>query len=376
MFAVGAANFGFPGSLPWYLPLGVICGFAAVAFSRALYWVEDQFERLPFDALWWPALGGLGVGIVALFVPRVLGVGYGTLSDLLNARLALEVVAVIMIAKAAALLVSLGSGTSGGLLAPMFTVGAALGGLYADLVNRLAPGAHLSPGAFALVSMAAMFGSAARAPFTLIVFAFELTRNYDSVLPLMLAVVVAHGIALVFMKNSIMTEKLARRGLRVHQEYEVDAFHQAVVGDFMDPRPAVVPAAAPIGELARRISAGDVGLTRHQALLLVDEQGSLAGILTRGDLVRALAGDPSGSLTALEAGRADPHVAYPDETVGEALERMLALGCGRLPVIDRDLPKKVVGYLGRASILEAQRRRMLENGVREPGWWSRRGDTS
>ncbi len=368
MFTVGAVQFGFPAALPWYVPLGLLCGLAAVGFSRALYRIEDLFEKLPCDQMWWPVLGGLGLGMIAFFVPRVLGVGYDTISDLLNARLALGLVALIMVAKAAALLVSLGSGTSGGLLAPMFTIGAALGGLYAGLVNHFVPAAHLSPGAFALVAMAAMFGAAARAPFTFIVFAFELTRDYDAVLPLMLVVVVAHAVALLFMENSIMTEKLARRGLRVHQEYEVDVFQQVTVGEVMDSQPAVIPSGLAIDELARRISAGDPVLTRHQALLLADEHGELAGILTRGDLVRAFERDPTGKLSAVAAGQSHPLVCHPDETLHDAVGRMLHHGCGRLPVVARDNPKKIVGYLGRTALLEARRRRLQEERMPEPGW--------
>ncbi|MBS0630485.1 MAG: chloride channel protein [Verrucomicrobia bacterium] len=368
MFSIGPADFGFPGSLAWYLPLGVLCGLVAAGFSHALYWIEDQFEKLPFDDMWWPAIGGLGLGIIALFVPRVLGVGYGTISDILNVRLALGALGLIMLAKAAALLVSLGSGTSGGLLAPMFTIGAALGGLYAGVVNHFVPAAHLSPGAFALVGMAAVFGSAARAPFTFIIFAFELTRDYDSVLPLMMVVVVAHAVALLLMKNSIMTEKLSRRGLHVHQEYEVDVFQQVQVGEAMDRHPAMVPATTTIGVLAERIAAGEAELVRHQALLLSDAKGKLAGIITRGDLVRAFERDAEGRMTALEAGTQEPQVAYPDETVSEALGRMLQADCGRLPVVDRENPSKIVGYLGRAAVLEARLKRVHEDHVREPGW--------
>jgi CBS domain-containing protein len=281
---------------------------------------------------------------------------------------ALGALAVIMIAKALALLVSLGSGTSGGLLAPMFTIGAALGGLYAGVVNHFVPEAHLSAGAFALVAMAAVFGAAARAPFTFIIFAFELTRDYDSVLPLMLVVVVAHAIALRFMPNSIMTEKLARRGLRVHQEYEVDVFHQIAVERVMDSSPAIITAETTIGELAERIENGEASLVRHQAVLLVDSQGSLAGVITRGDLVRAFERDPSGNLTVLEAGSADLLVAYPDETLSTALARMLEKDCGRLPVVQRGDPRKIVGYLGRAAVLQARLHRLHEDHVAEPGW--------
>src|SRR5438445_9437081 len=170
-----------------------------------------------------------GLGIIGYFVPRVLGVGYDTIGDILNARLGLEVLLVVMVAKAVALMVSLGSGTSGGLLAPMFMSGAALGGGYAMLMDRVFPAANLAPGAVALVAMGAVFGAASRATFTFIIFAFEITRDSNSVLPLMLVSVIADGIAMLFMpKSSIMTEKLACRGLRIPSAYEADVLHQVV----------------------------------------------------------------------------------------------------------------------------------------------------
>jgi len=368
MFTIGAVDFSVPSGLPWYALLGILAGFLAVGFSRALYWIEDQFERLPFDEMWWPVLGGLGLGVIAYYVPRVLGVGYGTISDILNARLALGLLAVILVAKALALLVSLGSGTSGGLLAPLFTVGAALGGLFAGVVNHLWPAAALSPNACALVAMAAVFGSAARAPFTFIIFGFELTRDYNSILPLMLVVAVAHGVTIFFMRHSIMTEKLARRGLKVHQDYEVDVLQQISVGQVMEPNPVIVPGHMTVAEIARRIADGDQQITRRQAMLVTDGDGLLAGILTRGDLVKAFERDASGSMTALEAGTAHPQVAYEDEPLSWVLPRMLHHKCGRLPVVDRGHPGKIRGYLGRAAIIEARLHRLAEDHVCDPGW--------
>src|SRR6202166_4027875 len=252
MFKVAAMDFGIPRALPYYLLLGLVCGLAAVGFSKLLYWTEDQFEKLPIDELWWPAIGALGLGIIGYFVPRVLGVGYDTISDILNANLALKLLIVVMIAKAAALVISLGSGTSGGLLAPMFMSSAALGGVFALGVDRMFPGAHLSAGAFALVAMGAVFGAASRATFTFIIFAFEITRDYNSVLPLMLVAVLADGIAMLFMPHSsIMTEKLARRGLRVHQDYEADALTQATVGETMVREAPVIAADTKVGEIGR-----------------------------------------------------------------------------------------------------------------------------
>ena len=235
--------------------MGGLCGLAAVGFSEALYWTEDQFEKLPISDLWWPAIGALGLGIVGYFVPRVLGVGYDTITDILNARLALGLPLVVMIAKSVALFVSLGSGTSGGLLVPMFMSSAAMGGAFAMLINRIFPGAHLSPGAFALVAMGAVFGAASRATFTFIIFAFEITRDYNSVLPLMLVSVIAAGIAMLLMPYaSIMTEKLARRELRIHQDYEADILQQMRVVDTMEPNPPTIPSSMRTGELAERIA--------------------------------------------------------------------------------------------------------------------------
>src|SRR5262249_43363794 len=207
MFAVAAVDFGIPRAVPFYLVLGVVCGVAAVGFSKALYWTEDQFEKLPIDELWWPAIGALGLGIIGYFVPRVLGVGYDTIGDILNAHLAWKLLLIVMVAKAVALVVSLGSGTSGGLLAPMFMSSAALGGVFALGLDRIIPPANLSPGAFALVAMGAVFGAASRATFSFIIFAFEITRDYNSVLPLMMVSVIADGIAMYYMpRASIMTE--------------------------------------------------------------------------------------------------------------------------------------------------------------------------
>jgi CIC family chloride channel protein len=319
MFEVAAMDFGIPRMLPFYLLLGGVCGLAAVAFSKSLYWAEDQFEKLPIDELWWPAIGALGLGIIGYFVPRVLGVGYDTISDILNARLALDLLLVVLFAKAVALVVSLGSGTSGGLLAPMFMSSAALGGAFAMLLNRIFPSAHLSPGAFALVAMGAVFGAASRATFTFIIFAFEITRDYNAVLPLMLVSVLADGLAMLLMPHaSIMTEKLARRGLRIHQDYETDILHHVRVAEMMDRTPPTIAASTAVGELAERIARRDPEVSRHQALLVVDGNGSLESIITRGDILRALDREPSGTATVQECGPSKLVVTHPDELLSEA----------------------------------------------------------
>jgi chloride channel protein, CIC family len=369
MFTVAAMDFGIPRALPFYLLLGPLCGLAAVGLSKTLYWVEDLFEKLPFDELWWPAIGALVLGIVGFFVPRVFGVGYDTIGDILNGHLVWKLLLVVMIAKFAVLVISLGSGTSGGLLAPTFMWSAAMGGLFAMVANHAFPAAHLSPGAFALVAMGAVFGAASRAAFAFIIFAFEITRDYNSVLPLMLVTVIADGVAMLFMPtSSIMTEKLARRGLRVHQDYEADALTQTTVGVTMEKDAPVISVNTKVGELAERIARHDPAVVRRQALLIVDEADKLVGIITRGDVLRALDKDSSGAMTVEEAGKTHLVVTYPDELVSEAAAKLLRFDIGRLPVVDRADERKVVGYLGRSAILAARLLRFNDEHVREPGW--------
>ena len=368
MFAVGQIDFAVPQGLPFYVVLGLLCGAAAVAFTKTLYFVEDLFEKLPLDDMWWPAIGAVGLGVIGYFVPRVLGVGYDTIGDILNNHLAMKMLVLVLIFKSLALVISLGSGTSGGLLAPMFMSSAALGGVFAALINRVFPAAHVAPTGFALVAMGAVFGAAARAPFTFIIFAFEITRNYDSVLPLMLVTVIADAIAMLLSPSSIMTEKLVRRGLHIEQDYEADVLQEVSVSEVMDRNAASVPPEMTVRELADRVARCDPAAIAHQGHPIVDYNGRLVGMVTRSDVLRALDKDASGRMTVLEAGTKDPIVAYPDELLSEAVARMLRHDIGRLPVVSRDEPSRVIGYLGRSQVMAARARRLEEEYVREPGW--------
>jgi len=254
----------------------------------------------------------------------------------------------------------------------MFMASAAMGGAFAVGVNHLFPGSHLSPGAFALVAMGAVFGAASRAAFTFIIFAFEITRDYNAVLPLMLVTVIADGIAMLFTRTSIMTEKLARRGLRIHQDYEADVLQQVAVGETMDDVAIALPAEMTVNELANRITARDPAVVRHQAVPITDRNGKLVGIVTRGDILRALERDPEGKMSVLDAGSSRLVVTYPDELLYEAAGKMLRYNIGRLPVISRSEPGKLDGYLGRSGIMAARMRRFQEEEVRETGWLRRR----
>lgn len=379
MFSMGNVNFDVLHGLPFYVLLGVLSGIAAIGFTKVLYWVEDLFERLPVDDLLHPAIGALGLGIIGFFVPRVLGVGYDTISDILNNNLALKLLLVVAIFKALAMVISLGSGTSGGLLAPMFMSSAALGGAFAMVMNMIFPGLHLSPGAYALVAMAAVFGSASRATFAFIVFAFEITRDYNAILPLMLACVIADMIALRYLPNSIMTEKLARRGLQVPDQFEVSAMRVSRVGEVM--RKDVTPIAAEmtVAQLAEKMGHGDPGFNLTQGLPIVGKDGKLAGIVTQGDLLRALQKDSKGEMSVLDAGSTNLIVAYPDELVHDAMHAMVAHDIGRLPVVSRDDPFKMIGYFNRACLLAAWSLQKQDETVREQGWivgWRKGGKSN
>src|ERR1700678_3627345 len=348
MFSMGNVNFDVLHGLPFYLILGVLSGLAAIVFTKVLYWVEDLFEHLPIDDLWHPAIGALGLGIIGFFVPRVLGVGYDTISDILNNNLALKLLLIVAICKALAMVISLGSGTSGGLLAPMFMSSAALGGGFGMVLNLIFPSLHLSPGAYALVAMAAVFGSASRATFAFIVFAFEITHDYNAILPLMLASVIADMIALRYLPSSIMTEKLARRGLRVPGEFEVGVMQLVRVGEVMRTDVNSIPPEMTVAELAARMGRGEPKYNLTQGLPIVGDGERLLGVVTQGDLLRALEDDSRGAITVLDAGSSKPIVAYADEFVHDAMLRMFEKKMGRLPVVTREDPQKMV-EIGRAS---------------------------
>ena len=371
MFQTGNVDFRVPYGLPYYLLLGLICGAAAIGFTKLLYWVEDQFERLPVNELWHPAIGALGLGIIGFFVPRVLGVGYDTISDILNNSLTLKLLILIAVFKSLALVISLGSGTSGGLLAPMFMSSAAMGGVFALVVNRIMPSAHLSPGAFALVAMGAVFGAASRATFTFIVFAFEITHDFNSILPLMLVCVIADMIALQWLPSSIMTEKLSRRGLRVHQEFEADLLKQARVRDIMRQNVVTIEPETTVREIGDRIAKGNFSMNLTRGLPIVTGGGELQGLLTQSDLLRALEAHPAGDISVLEVASKSLLVAFPEESAFDALFRMIQNDVGRLPVVDRADPKKMVGFINRSSVLSAWTRQFEEEHVREDGWFGK-----
>jgi CBS domain-containing protein len=324
--------------------------------AKGLFAVEHGFRRLPVDEFWHPAIGAVFFGLVGLAVPRALGVGYDAIDDALGGHLAVGVLAGLLVAKLLAWWVALGSGTSGGTLAPILLISATFGGLLGRGAHNLAPGLGISAGAFAVVAMAATFGSATRAPFTAIVFVFELTRDYNVVLPLMLASVMASLVAAAFLSDSLMTEKLTRRGVRVGGELHVDVLRTTLVGDVMNPNVVTIEAGASLDEAAEVMTEGG-----HGAYPVVDRDGRCVALLERSDL---LVGDPPSGGTALDAAHRDVVSVGSATPLVEALELMVEEGVGHLPVIDGE---QLVGMCTRADIVRA-RAEQIHLDHRQPGW--------
>jgi chloride channel protein, CIC family len=356
LFSVPPHDYAGLGQLPAYAVLGLACGLLAVVIAKGLFAVEHGFRRLPIDEFWHPAIGALFFGTVGLFVPRALGVGYDAIDDALGGHLAVGVLAGLLVAKLLAWWVALGSGTSGGTLAPILLISATFGGLLGRGMANLAPGLGVSAGAFAVVAMAATFGSATRAPFTAIVFVFELTRDYNVVLPLMLATVLASLVAAAFLPDSLMTEKLTRRGVRVGGELHADVLRTTLVGDVMSPKVETIPASASVEEVTAIVSEGD-----HGAYPVVDESGRCVALLERRDL---LMGELPPGGTVLDVAHGDVVSVPSTVPLADALAVMVEEGLEHLPVVDHD---HLVGMCTRADIVRARAEQAaLER--RQVGW--------
>jgi H+/Cl- antiporter ClcA/CBS domain-containing protein len=338
------------------LAAGVASGLLSSALSRALYAVEDGFHRLPLHWMWWPAIGGLAVGVGGWLQPRALGVGYDVIGDLLNHRLVLGAALALLAAKAVMWLLALGSGTSGGILAPLLMMGAGLG----CVLGVWLPGAD--PGLWPLVCMAAVLAGVLNAPLTAAVFAYGLTGDGDALLPLILACGVSYGLAVLLMPRSIMTERLARRGKHVHREYGVDPLERVHVEDVMTREVDTIPADTPIGQVRE----GWFGAAqRHRAMPVLDAQGAVLAMLDRDRLARAeTTHAPDVPLAVALAGEG-LMVALPEESCRAVAERVALHGLERLPVVDGLATRRLVGLISLSDLVRTRRERYEEEGVRE-----------
>ncbi|MDE3207368.1 MAG: chloride channel protein, partial [Pseudomonadota bacterium] len=330
-----------------YVLLGIICGITAVSFNRSFYFIESLFDKVPWNPFGRLILGAIGLGIIGYLYPVVLGVGYHSITDLLNMRLAIHVVIILLIIKSIALLVSLGSGTSGGLLAPMFTMGAALGSLLALMLAHIWPEFAGYEGAMALAGMGALFAASSRSTFAFILFSFEITQNYSSILPLMITTTFASIIAWLFSKHSIMTERLAQRGLTLHHVYEVDIFRRITVGEAMTNHISLINQHTPIVELKHCLEPGE------PAQAIVNDEGKLIGILTPANIAQGLLDPASVNKTCGELAKQVP-ITHPDEIIQDLLERTHKKNIDVYPVMSKTHPPKLLGWINRERMLEAK----------------------
>jgi H+/Cl- antiporter ClcA/predicted transcriptional regulator len=319
---------------------GLLCGVLARSLSTALYKVEDIFEHSGVHWMWWPAIGGLVVGIGGYFQPRALGVGYDVIGDLLHNHLALGVVLAILIVKAIIWVVALGSGTSGGVLAPVLMMGAGLG----VALSPVLPGG--GSGLWPLVCMAATLSGVLGAPLTAITFGFGLTHSANAFLPVMLASIVSYGFVVLTMPRSILTEKIARRGLHIYREYTVDPLERYSVQEVMTRQVRTIEAADSLAQVLQE----HFGPSQSHRAFPVVHEGVLVGMVDREAL---LAGQASGVATVAELfGANAPLVALPDETCRVVATRLAVHGVERLPVVDDEQSRRLVGLVARSDLIK------------------------
>ncbi|MFM0153254.1 chloride channel protein [Paraburkholderia sediminicola] len=324
---------------------GLLSGALASGLSAALYKTEDLFGKLPIHWMWWPALGGVIVGIGGFIEPRALGVGYDVIGDLLHQNIALQIALALLAVKAVMWVVALGSGTSGGVLAPLLMLGAGLGTVLAHFL----PGNQ--PALWPLVCMAATLGATLGAPLTAIVFAFGLTHDSNALLPLLTATLVAHGFSTVVMRRSIMTEKIARRGYHIYREYGVDPLERHYVDEVMTPLVESIDAVTTVADAL----ATYFGRTQTRRAYPVVQDGAVLGMIDR-MFLQQLCQDDSELKARLNLAdvlrQRPPAFALPDETCRLVATRLAVHGLERLPVVaDRD-SMRLVGIVSRSDLIK------------------------
>ncbi|WP_439684615.1 CBS domain [Cupriavidus oxalaticus] len=334
---------------------GLLCGALGAGLTLALYRTEDAFSRLPLHWMWWPAIGGLVVGIGGYFEPRALGVGYDVIGDLLNHRIAIGIALGLLAVKAVIWIAALGSGTSGGVLAPLLMLGAGLGTVLAPWL----PGG--SPELWALVCMAGVLGSVLGAPLTAIVFAFGLTHDTQALLPLLLTTAVAYGFSVLTMKRSIMTEKIARRGLHIYREYGVDPLERAHVGELMTHEVVTIDADLPVADAMARYFGEHAA---HRAYPVV-AGGRVLGMLERAAIRGAAAGEVPPGLRCRDLLSAPAHVLLPEQTARVAAGSMATLSVARLPVVESMESMRLAGIVSLRDLLRASSQVHHEEARRE-----------
>ena len=346
----GAAVFG-------YVVLGALIGVAAVWVTRAIYAIEDGFERLPIHWMWWPAMGGVAVGVVGYFAPLTMGVGYDNIDNILGGSITGTALMMLLTMKFISWSISLGSGTSGGTLAPLFTFGGALGALIGAATVSPLPGFGMDPKMAALVGMAAIFAGASQALLASVVFAFETTLQPAGLLPLLGGCSMAYLVARLMMDNSIMTEKIARRGLRVSVDYSADALASVLVRDAASSDAVCLRNDQTVAEVRQWLGSHEPG-SSHTGFPILDERKGIIGVLTRKNINN---NDVDPSVRLADLIKRPPVVIPIDATVREAIDRMVTEKVGRLPLVDLASPTQVTGILTRSDVLSIYGKRLHES---------------
>src|SRR5438270_3862232 len=341
---------------------GLLSGGLSALLTQLVYAVEDGFAHIKkIHWMWWPAIGGLVIGLGGLLYPRALGVGYDVIQQLLQGHATVQVILGVLLVKCVIWRVSLVSGTSGGVLAPLLMMGGALGAVDALFLP------HQGPGFWPLISMGAMLAGTMRSPLTGVIFAFELTGDYHSILPLLIACVTAHSFTVLTMARSILTEKISRRGHHLTREYVVDPLEALAVKDVMRTNITAFPAETTLAELGRLLSHNESG--RGQRLYpIIDGGNHLTGVFTREDLQNFTAemnGGMGENVQLSEVIAKAPVVAFPDEPLRMVVNRMAATGLTRFPVVTPNGGSKLVGLIGLHDLLKARELSVADEQHRE-----------
>jgi len=338
-----------PWELGFYAILGILASFVAVLFVITLYKAEDIFNAWKFPEYLKPAVGGLLLGLVGLYFPQIFGMGYEFIENALLDQIAILLLIALVFFKILATSLTLGSGGSGGIFAPSLFIGSMLGGIFGKAVHSWFPSATASPGAYALVGMAAVFAGAAHAPITSILILFEMTSDYRIILPLMMATVISTILAERLYEESIYTLKLVRRGIRLQRGRDIDVMQGVLVEEAMTTSPDTIPWDMRLDELGNEFQR-----THHHGFPVLDAEGKLYGVVTIRDLERALRrGKEASNLKAEDLATTSLLTVYPDEPLWVALKRLGVRDVGRLPVVDHGDPKKLLGMVRRNDIIRA-----------------------
>jgi len=398
MFQMEPVSFDFFSNLPFLIILGIIIGFAAIAFNKGYFDAEELLHRLPVNDVLLPAIGGLILGIMGLIVPRTFGVGYSVIEEILNNQLTWWLVLLVMIFKVGGVYITLGTKTSGGFLAPVFIAGAAIGSVYATGINTIIPGVSVPVSLFALAGLGTLFGVVSNATFGFTLFAIEVTGKFDALVPVFLVAIIADIVTTLYMKSDIMTTELASRGVDITQDFDVSMLKRFRGQEVMNKNSAVVRPHLTILKLAALIAkekeefehfSGEQsdkirkhseklndmdlesipnikGKSIHDAFPIVNDENKLVGIITYGDIVRALAVGKENS-TVSEIGTMELVTGYPDEKLFDLVVRMARHNIEQLPIVTRGNEKKLLGLLYSQKLITTSLRQVEEEYEREEG---------